>query len=172
MTSHSQAAVTVFFEQVGDDVVATWTGSIDLGDWDRNQLGFNSGAGPTLLYDFQSSVEVYNNGLASNVSGFGGIVDSSEGGSIGIVNNEFAVTSDGIVGAPASSIYNFDLNPFVMTFETDLLSSIGASSFNNTLAWTSSAGGDNTVSYTTVPEPSSTALIGFGALGLIIRRRR
>ena len=46
---------------------------------------------------------------------------------------------------------------------------IGAASFNNTLAWTSSAGGTNTISYTTcIPEPSSTALLGLGALGITL----
>jgi len=64
-----------------------------------------------------------------------------------------------------------------MTWTNQKLADIGADAFDNTLAWTSSAGGTNTISYTTVvspvPEPSSAlslgALLGFG---LLIRTRR
>jgi len=174
MTSHSQAAVIVYFEQVGADVVATWTGSIDAGQWafDVTESG-DDVAGGNGLFALIGEIEVYGGGVASLIPGFSGTIDSFTG-SAGFSSDQFGIGGIDNNASPGSSIYNFDTLGVTQTFAFDTLANIGAASFNNTLAWTSSAGGTNTISYTTgaVPEPSSTALIGLGALALAVRRRR
>jgi len=174
MTSHSQAAVIVTFAQVGDDVVATWSGSIDAGDWltDNNFDPSVSEASSTSFTAVYGPNDIYGQGK-TNSTGLTGSIDGFTG-SGGFVDGAFSVAGvvDGM--APASSIHNFDTLGVTQTFHNVSLAGIGAASFNNTLAWTSSALGTNTISYTTVvPEPSSTALIiSLGALALAVRRRR
>lgn len=171
MTSHSQAAVIVQFEQVGSDVVATWSGSIDAGSWtnDFTQLSATF-AGANGLYGVALDYETYDGGSAS-VTTLNGTVDSFTG-SAGFIDGEFFVAGVDDNAAPLSSIYDFDSLGVSQTFENNTLADIGADSFDNTLAWTSSAGGTNTISFTTVPEPSSTALLGLSTLGLLLRRHR
>jgi hypothetical protein len=175
MTSHSQGAVIVYFEQVDGNVVATWTGSFDAGNWvTEDNDGVQSGAAGDSLIGIAGAFELYGapDGFgAASVDGFGGTVDAFTG-SVGFSSYFFAIggTADGL--APLLSVYNFDDLIVTQTFRDDTLESIGADSFDNTLAWTSSAGGE--ILYTTgaVPEPSSTALVGLGALALAVRRRR
>jgi len=173
MTSHSQAAVIVYFEQVGADVVATWTGSFDAGLW-LGAVAYTSqnSAWSDGLYGLVGETEVYWHG-GSSPTGLDGSIGAFTG-SAGFNNNVFYVA--GIINGigPGSHIHNFDTLGVTQTFIGVSLAGIGAASFNNTLAWTSSAGGTNTISYTTgaVPEPSSTALLALGSLGLAVRRRR
>jgi len=176
MTSHSQATVIVYFEQVGDDVVATWRGTIDAGTWDNDvSLSDQTEAGVNAFFALDGEIDIYSGGNVSSVPGFSGVVGSftgSAGFESGIIG--FGGLDDN--ASPISSIYNFDTLGVTQTFQNVTLASIGAASFNNTLAWTSSALGTNTISYTTgaapIPEPSSTALLGLGALALAVRRRR
>ena len=174
MTSHSQAALLVSFEQVDNDVVATWTGSIDLGQWDSD---FNFifpelvdvGATNLISIGF-GGYEVFSGGTVDTTSLAGAITSFT--GSAGFIGTKFYVVGAVNSAPPASSVYDFDVLNITQTFGSQTLAGIGASSFNNTLAWTSSELGTNTISYTTVPEPSSTALVGLGALALAVRRRR
>ncbi|MFK7910010.1 MAG: PEP-CTERM sorting domain-containing protein, partial [Akkermansiaceae bacterium] len=72
---------------------------------------------------------------------------------------------------PAFAFYIFN-SSHTMRWEDKTLVEIGAGAFANTLAWTSAVGGNHTVSFTTVPEPSSVAM---GALGIALgafRRRK
>ena len=171
MTSHSQAAVNVSFAQNGDDVVATWTGLIDLGDWDSDRNAGNaSRSDDGIFYGIDGIIEFYDGGTAASIPGFSGNIDEFTG-SAGFLDVEFAIGGLDDNKAPSSSIYNFDTLGVTQTFKDDTLADIGADSFDNTLAWTSSAGGE--IRFTTVPEPSSTALIiSLGALALAVRRRR
>jgi len=169
MTSHSQAAVTVTFEQVGSDVVASWSGSIDAGVWDRDRVAGEVLAGPTFLIFVVGAAEIYvgaasNTSLIGNITGFSGIA--------GFINSDLYVGGVDNGVSPASSVYDFDSLNVSQTFGNQSLADIGASSFDNTLAWTSSAGGTNTISYTTVPEVSSALLGCAGLFGLALRRRR
>ena len=171
MTSQSNGAVIVSFEQLGANVVATWSGSIDAGSFLADSVWVaRSYAGSLGLYSKGTDTNVYSGGT-NMVTSLSGTVDSFAGGEYGFFNPTFRIGSSE-VGAPASSIVDFDTITFTQTFSDDTLLNIGATNFNNTLAWTSSKGGTNTISFTTVPEPSSTALIGFGAFTLAIRRRR
>jgi hypothetical protein len=171
MTSHSQAAVTVLFKQVGDDVVARWTGTVDLGNsWfsDYNKIGGRA-SGEDSLYSFVGDYELFDGGTAESLTGFGGIVGGSTGtGGFNGVQFFIGGANDG--AAPSSSIFDFDGLGVSQTWSNKTLADIGAASFNDTTAWTSSA--EDTVSFTTVPEPSSTALVGLGALAIALHRRR
>jgi len=174
MTSHSQAAVTVYFEQVDADVVATWTGLIDAGNWmDDYVAPLGIAAEANRFYGVSGAIDRFKGGTA-NPTDLDGVADSITG-SAGFIGGLFMVEGISGDGAPGSPIYNFDTLGVTQTFADDTLANIGAASFNNTLAWTSSEGGTNTISYTTVavPEPSTTALIiSLGALALAVRRRR
>jgi len=173
MTSHSQAAVTVSFNQVGNDVVATWSGSFDAGTWFEDFISVSfSTASPSSMMGLEgSAVESYSDGSDTLLLGFGGTITSYVG-SAGWYDGYFNMAGSDNNLAPVSTVYDFDVINVSQTFGNQTLADIGATSFNNTLAWTSSAGGTNTISYTTVPELSSTALIGLGALALAVRRRR
>jgi len=170
MTSHSQAAVLVTFEQVGDDVVATWRGTIDAGVYQgQGFLAGGSDAGALSLYGASGWIDFYVGGSAQPLALSNSI--TSYTGSAGFSSNNFyAAGVENVI--PGSSIYDFDTLGVTQTFGDQTLADIGAASFNDTLAWTSSAQGTNTISYTTIPEPSSTALLGLGALALAVRRRR
>jgi len=170
MTSYSQAAVLVTFEQVGDDVVATWTGSLDAGVLQAQPvIGGTSGAAQRSLYGLRGSNDYYINGLA-RASSLSGSITSYTGSAGFNIAGFYAAGVENVI--PGSSIYDFDTLGVTQTFGDQTLVDIGAESFSDTLAWTSSAQGTNTISYTTIPEPSSTALLGLGALALAVRRRR
>ena len=179
MTSQSKAAVIVTFEQVGADVVTTWSGSLDPGlfagdgnltHFDRSQSTFRGLRGVTV----PDTVDLWTSGLDTfttlNEDGRIGIVGGSYG-SFGFIGTNFYLSgSDNDVADTA--IIDFTSSHSTLTYVGQYLADIGAASFNNTLAWTSFAGGTNTVSYTTIPEPSAFVLGGLGVAGLILRRRR
>jgi len=139
-----------------------------LGDFIN--LGTSRFVSPTQLGSRVGFIEMYENGEASDTGISGNITSSS--GSAGFSNNNFFIGGVDDNMEPNSSIYNFDDLNVSQTFGNQNLADIGAASFDDTLAWTSSAQGTNTISFTTIPEPSSTALLGLGALALIVRRRR
>jgi hypothetical protein len=122
------------------------------------------------LYALNGLNDYYSGGLAQTISSLSGSITSYTG-SAGFANTFFyAAGVENVI--PGSSIYDFDTLGVTQTFGDQTLVDIGAESFSDTLAWTSSAQGTNTISYTTIPEPSSTALLGLGALALAVRRRR
>lgn len=173
LNSQSQAQVNVEFSQVGSDVIATWTGSLDAGNWLQDQVYTDQiFAGNQNLFNNDGPTEVYTGGAATSTSlNNTGTLISQSGVSFGFSTFIFFFTGVDDNLAPASSIYNFN---YQQQFAGTTLAELGADNFNNTLAWTSSAGGNNTISYSTagVPEPSSTALIGLGLISLIAHRRR
>ncbi len=171
MTLQSQAAVVVSFEQVDDDVVATWSGTLDFGQVPGYDSFFSSTqADDNNLISVSSPVFKYT-GNDTSVGDFVGGVITNQSGHVGFTQNTFYIGET--AEFEGDSIVNFDTLGASQTFGGQTLLELGAQSFDNTLAWTSSAG--DTVSYTTVtplPEPSSTALIGLGALAVMIHRRR
>ena len=176
LTSQSNAAVTVTFSQVGANVVATWNGTITPGSFAGD--GIYSGAdfygGGLLLFVNATNVEEFDfwdSGVATAT----------------LLNTAPSAATGGIYGYGGASFYfnaisnSIEDNPsvdfgtgstYTMTWAGQTLAGIGASSFNNTLAWTASTGGTNTISFTTVPEPSASLLGLLGAVGLVSRRRR
>lgn len=176
----AQAAVTVTFEQVGPNVVATWAGSLNpgtfLGDGIFAVQRLDSNVRHLYVNDIGTG-DVWTGGTAEDRGPFGGVMTSYTsgapgGGSFGFDNTDFYF--GGLDNDIADqTVITFDGGAYTMVWANKTLISLGADSFNNTLAWTSAAGGTNTISYTTVPvpEPSAALLAACGALGLLRRRR-
>ncbi len=189
-SSHGKAAVIVSFEQVGSNVVATWRGDITLAPFtasdETSRLLLNSNL--TTFGSSQSLVRtphpnnpgdyfvggtatvttlVSQPTAATNLTIYGPGQPFPTG--FGFSGNVFLLPD--FAGSP-SSFFNFGTgSTWFMSWANTTLSAIGAASFNNTLAWTSSLGGSNTVSYTTVPEPGSVLLGVLGSASLLRRRR-
>lgn len=176
--SPSHAAVMVTFEQVGDDVTATWSGSLNPGSFNRSDFNIDSRT-------FATSTELiritpgpnyrFQGGTASptTLTGatFGNPISSGAYSTFGFTGTQFY--TDQIPGLLTGDELDFTGTNSVFTYSNRTLSQIGAENFDNTLAWTSSAGGTNTVSYTTIiPEPSSALLITSALAGLLLRRKR
>jgi MYXO-CTERM domain-containing protein len=176
LNPRSNAAVTVTFNQVGANVVATWNGSLAPGNFHNDYDIFSTfqlGEQQKLYALTFGGSDQWSLGTPTSTS-LNSSPNSSTGGSYGFDLQYFYFP--GIKNALAdSSVVDFGTgSAYTMTWSGTTLSSIGAASFNNTLAWTSSAGGSNTVSFTTVPVPEpSAALLGvLGAIGLAAHRRR
>lgn len=190
LSSHGKAAVVVKFQQVGEDVVAVWNGDIQLGAYsasDVNTWSFVNSQRTVLGGDESLAATGHPNnpgdffvgGVATVTSllaiPFSGAGFDNVGPNFpfpvgfGFVGNTFMLPN-----FPGDPIPYFDFGSgsnYTMKWSGETLSSIGAASFNNTLAWTSSAGGTNTISYTTVPETSTLALGMLGGVCLLRRRR-
>ena len=175
LTFQSNAAVIVTFKQAGSDVVATWNGTIMPGSFAGEGIfgGANFYGDGFTLAGFGSSGEcdVWDNGVATETL-LGVAPSANTGGIYGYGNTAFYfnAVSNNIEDNP--SIDFGTGSTYTMTWAGQTLSGIGAASFNNTLAWTGSTGGTNTISFTTVPEPSAALLSILGAVGLVTRRRR
>jgi len=167
MTSQSKAAVTVTFEQRGDDVHATWSGSLDPGQLDG-----------TFQYDFvEASGDILTNSVGViDIYQFGASTRTTLDGTITLIQgtiSSFGYLFNNFVIEPGVAV-DFSMSNSVMIFGGQTLTGIGAADFDNTLAWTSSVGGaTNSIYYTTIPEPSSSVLGALAAgLALLLRRRR
>jgi len=184
LSNSANAEVIVYFEQDGPDVTASWTGSIDPGRW-FTDLTFSSrfhAAGPEILYN-QSNINttelyefgsVFRTAIPPTVN-----LHQESTPSFGFQGRQFFLPGIDDDSPPAFNVFEFDPGIHVNRFPGQTLAGMRADNFDNTLVWRSSAGGTNTVSYTSgpvptaVPEPSS-ALLGFLLLGtscLLSRRR-
>jgi MYXO-CTERM domain-containing protein len=190
LAPHCGAAVIVSFEQVGSDVVATWRGDITLGlynasdsnAWILAYSSFNSlGSSRSLMrVGHPNNPGDFFVGGAATVTTL--VSQPTAGTDLSMIGpgvpfpSGFGFTGDtfqlpNFPGSP-SSYFDFGSgSTYFMTWQNSTLSAIGAATFSNTLAWTSSAGGANTVSYTTVPEPGA-ALLGMVGGVCLLRRRR
>lgn len=187
--STAQAAVTVYWEQDGADVIASWSGTLDLDPLigtstlqtdDRDEAiapGLYHLSGGVNGYYFNS---LFSAGSPNFASGLGSAFESPSGeshASFGfrisqIFYNDVHV-SGGMLGAVSQ--LSFDPTRDVIRFSGMTLAGMSAGGFLDTLAWTAATTGD-TISYTTgpvpVPEPSSALLVGLGTLALFARRKR
>ncbi len=165
----SEAAVTLTFEQVGNNVTATWSGSYNV--------PFNltiQGGGPftplvneVAVLGIPESFYKITGGGTATVTGLINRPASYVGTVFGFAFADVFLPS----GVEEEVLYSPN---GTFTFENMTLSSLGATSFNNTLAYTGSGniGSNQQVFFTTaIPEPSSAVLAGLGVLGLIRRKR-
>lgn len=172
--SKSQAAVTVTFAQVGNNVVATWNGSLNLGA-ERTYPWLIAAAGraesTSLFSGFNGAVDIWTGGTYQTTS----LVFSTASSRTPSTAEWGFSQTDFILGpsmsTPGLTMVHFGTgSDYTLTWNDVTLATLGAGAFNNTLAWTSAAG--DTISYTTVPEPGAALLGASAAIGLMARRRR
>ena len=164
--SASDAAVTLTFAQSGPNVTATWSGTYLLPASDTSSPNSTQAVvGPDRVYGLSSGTVFGSNGAGvEEATSLALVVGGYAGDTFGFLNS-FLVFGPGAVG---------DYSPVgTMTFTNTTLAALGASSFSNTLAFTGTGnvGGNKTISFTTIPEPSGVALAALGCLGLAFRRR-
>ena len=167
----SEAAVTLSFAQVGANVTATWSGSYDLP------------SAPTIVYDAPSDGSLFIAGVAFGVGGGFNFMYANSSG-VGFSHGPSSM----VFGSYVGDTFGFSSDELyyrsggtgtyaptgTMTFTGKTLAELGASSFENTLAYrgTGSVDGSREILFTTVPEPTSALLSALGASMLLRRRRR
>ena len=176
LSNSAEAVVLVTFSQSGNDVVATLSGSLLLPqDSDRNlddSLGALDASGTTnsLYYLFSSpaTYDEYTNGqsFASGLSQ----TPNSFSGSVG-----FGYAFEYIL-VEGSSSPGGTLSPTgTWTWNNTTLAAIGLGSLMSTpvIVHRMAFSSDDTIQFvSTVPEPSSSVLLGLGATALLFQRRR
>jgi len=181
--SNAQAAVTIYFEQDGNDVIVSAEGVLDVtGTTPPTSLwGLARQVGPEVVRNVASPIwknEVINsagkletiatlqsksiNSGDPNGLSFG----YTKGGHLVYNNDDLKVN-----GGNKTITWSRDRN--YMVFDNTTLADLGAESLSHKLAFTVSGTGD-TISLQTVavPEPSSALLMGLGGFALILRRRK
>ena len=193
LAGQSKAQVLITFGEVetaggNTDVVLTWSGSINLG---HSYYSFPVNANLALIdkdhnyvYDDGATVQGWLGGSASDTSliKISQVTASSSAAgaaAFGFSDSGFFYSGSDITNSSSGSLIDFDASNYTITFKDVSLLDVGATQFDNTLAWTSAVGGTNTISYTTktmspiaVPEPSSFIMIGLAAFRFILRRKR
>ena len=171
----TQGAILVTYGDSTGNLVVTWSGSIDVSG---ANVADSLGAGTHEIDDYW----VYGHTLRStqdtdDIYGFNGITptlfteavnltaSSSSGDSFGIGN--FNTISNLYIYIPAG--YTGQQIDGSMTFNGVTAASVGL--VDQTITW-GAGGSQREITITTVPEPSSTALLGLGGLALMLRRRR
>jgi hypothetical protein len=172
ITNAAQAAVIVTFEQVGPDVVATWSGTLNPGrfEFDFNLSALRFGSFNGLGYIVAGEHDQWGTGSASATTLALGPTASTFSGAFS--SNSFYWPGLDNSSSDTASLDFGSGTSYQMTWSGMALTDIGASSFHNTRAWTSSAG--DTITFTTVsavPEPSAALLCALGCLGALRRRR-
>lgn len=189
-SASSSAALLLTFNEVGGNVVMTTSGDVDLnGAWSSDstssdpvsRAGDHDGVfvfGPGA-YEFYQGTDT----LGSFMFRAGFNASTSNGSLIYIFGTDVAVWDGGIDDdtAPANSSLNPAVGTSITWNATDFDFLFGADTIPHkrnvaVSLWQNDtvAGADGNISFSlgAVPEPSSTALLGLGSLGLLLRRRR
>lgn len=185
----SQAAVIFTFNEVGSDVIATVSGDFVVPDIDAYSAGDNLAGDATRLLSESLFADIPNRFRHVNFSGAATattlqLVPDKVWGGVSDIGFDGSVVAFGWVGgSPGEQVYfggetvNVDGGTFTWTGATldDVFSDGGNSLKGGGRAYdfeNIGAVSTNYIDFVVVPEPSSTALLGLGALALAFRRKR
>jgi hypothetical protein len=187
-TASAQADVTITIEQVGSDVVASGSGTINLADLtfgstQSGLLGINPSIATiregTLLFPPNVTIDIYSGQSGPTSFGPGGgfpVPTSGTGDAFGIVG---AAGQFSGIEVPHNYVSGTHLTA-TDTYANQTFSSIGLTPGTYTWHWGTGANADSFTiqigpTATAVPEPSTALAVGFAALaglGVWARRRR
>ena len=168
------AAYVVTFNEVGSDVVATGSGSLNLtalsfvanNRIDRARVAPSPGTvgvGPTT----NTELDAYTGYSGSSAFGTGTVNQNATAGSGAIV---FFSNVSRVIDPPRGYVSGTDLGISTATFANSSFASIGLTPGRYVYTWGSGPTAD---SFTVVvPEPAGLALAGVAFAGLAARRRR
>jgi hypothetical protein len=168
----AQAGYTVTLTQVGSNVVATGSGTIDTTDLTSEGSGTHAGAispstpeiitGPPILTPFSEYAFI----TGPSSFGSGGFTEATSGSGdlVGIVSQAVDVPLGYTSGSALSDTSTYDDASF---------STLGVTPGSYVWTWGSGADADSFTLDVAVPEPASLTLLGtVVGLGLLARRRR
>jgi hypothetical protein len=176
----AQAAYVVTIEQIGSDVLATGSGSINfdaltffIDESDSAVLGASDGVivvGPTILTD-----DTYYSGIMGPDASFGGggefFGSSGGGGLVGLAT--FVQTSGGVVVVPRDYVSGAPLGTSTATWADAGISSLGLTPGMYVWKWGSGTTADTfTLDIVAAPEPATWAMMFLGLAGLALVRVR
>jgi PEP-CTERM motif len=182
----AKAAYVVTIEEVGSDVVATGSGSINfdaLDFWgdeeDPSLIEASEGAlviGPAIPTD-----DIYYSGIAGPAVAFGGgdefFADSGSGAVVGL--GTFEETTGGVIAVPEDAVSGAPLGISTATFANATLMSLGLTPGSYQWTWGSGPTADRfTLEIATergasaVPEPGTWAMLLLGLAGFMTLRTR
>ncbi len=180
----AHASLTINITQVGLDVVASGTGSFNLGSLtlDKLNIGGNAGylqaqsfivsAGSAAATDWYKGYSVAGNPTNFGTGG-GFVADSNTGGFFVLIPGYYGgggallEVSSGYVSSTPLSVSS--------TWNNKTLSSLGLAAGTYTWQWSKNSDGSgptDSVTVNVVPEPSTYGLLALGALALVVFRRR
>ena len=180
-----QAAYIITVEQVGSDVVATGSGSINFdalavyGDELGSSLLEASGGaiivGPTTETD-----DTFYSGITGPITFGGGgefLADSGDGGIVGL--GTFDEPSGGVVAVPQAYVSGTPLGTSTATFTDATISGLGLTPGAYVWTWGDGATADSFTidissvgAVTAAPEPATWAMMVLGLAGLTLLRTR
>jgi hypothetical protein len=173
ITPSAEAAYIATIQQVGSDVVATGSGSINLaGLFFSTNLSFEGYLDPSdgllLLAGPSANFTIYDlTGPYSGPANFGSgsITFSSSGG-----GNIVGFAGPRTLAVPNGYVSNTPLGTSTATWDNATFASLGLKS--GTYVWSIASGDTLTVQVGSIPEPPSLALFGASLATLLVRRRK
>ena len=173
----AQAAYIVTLQQVGANVVATGSGTLDLAALTLGDNGFQSG----IIIASQGAIAVGPNASVTTYSGFTGPTSFGSGGGHFPANNSGdTVGVDGnfnLVLVPEGYLSGSSLSD-TSTYDGATFASLGVTPGTYEWTWGTGADADNFTlqigPVAVVPEPASLPLLvmGLAGLGMVVRTRR
>lgn len=181
----AQAAYTITIEQVGSDVVATGSGSINFdalalyGDELGSSLLEASG-GAIIIGPTSDTDDTFYSGVTGPVTFGGGgefFADSGDGGIVGL--GTFDEPSGGVVAVPQGYVSGAPLGTSAATFTNATISGLGLAPGAYVWTWGDGATADSfTLDISSVgvatpaPEPATWAMMALGLAGVALLRAR